>query len=76
MHSAGQTAMQAGASENPTHSVQDPASMTYTSSPAEIALTGHSGSQAPQYVHSSVMKSAILIPRLKVVKKRHKERFG
>jgi hypothetical protein len=36
--------------------MQAAASITYLVSPAEMQLTGHSGSQAPQLMQSSLMK--------------------
>ena len=45
----GQTSAQAP------QSMQVAASITYLSSPAVIALTGHSLSQAPQLMHSSLI---------------------
>src|SRR3954464_3836296 len=58
--STGQTAAQASSSWNPTHSVQSLGSMTKMSSPWLMAWLGHSGSQAPQLMHSSVMMVAML----------------
>jgi len=43
------------------HSMQPEASITYLSSPAVITSTGHSGSQAPQLMHASVMTYAKMI---------------
>jgi len=40
-------------------SMQESASIMYLSSPADIQSTGHSGSQAPQLMHSSEMKYAM-----------------
>src|SRR5438132_7462470 len=57
--STGQTAAQASSSWNPTHSVQSAGSMTKMSSPWLVAWLGHSGSHAPQLMHSSVMMVAI-----------------
>ena len=51
--STGQTDAQAP------QSMQASASITYLVSPAVIALTGHSGSQAPQLIHESSIKYAI-----------------
>jgi hypothetical protein len=48
--STGQTLLQAP------HSIQADASITYLSSPADIQLTGHSDSQAPQLMQASVIK--------------------
>src|SRR3954447_20698252 len=53
--STGQTAAQASFSWKPTHSVQRAGSMTKMSSPWLMAWFGHSGSQAPQLMHSSVI---------------------
>ncbi len=57
--STGQTAAQASSSWKPTHSVQSSGSMTKMSSPCVMAWLGHSGSQAPQLMHSSVIIVAI-----------------
>lgn len=43
------------------HSIQVSASITYLPSPSEIALTGHSASQAPQLMHSSLITYAMEI---------------
>ena len=48
--STGQTLAQAP------QSIHADSSITYTESPAEIQLTGHSASQAPQEIHDSLMK--------------------
>src|SRR2546421_2174536 len=53
--STGHTAAQASCSWKPTHSVQSCGSMTKMSSPWLIAWFGHSGSHAPQLMHSTVM---------------------
>src|SRR5438445_1932731 len=53
--STGQTAAQASCSWKPTHSVQSTGSMTKMSSPWLIAWFGHSGSHAPQLMHSTVI---------------------
>src|SRR5438309_5840258 len=53
--STGQTAAQASCSWKPTHSVQSSGSMTKMSSPWLIASFGHSGSHAPQLMHSTVI---------------------
>src|SRR5947207_5806264 len=53
--STGQTAAQASSSWKPTHSVQSAGSMTKISSPWLIAWLGHSGSHAPQLMHSTVI---------------------
>src|SRR5256885_14386924 len=53
--STGHTAAQASFSWKPTHSVQSAGSMTKMSSPWLMAPFGHSGSQAPQLMHSSVI---------------------
>jgi len=37
------------------HSIQIVSSIIYLSSPADIQLTGHSGSQAPQLIQASVI---------------------
>ena len=58
-HSTGQTAWQASSPWKPTHSVHKSGSIIKIKSPSEIALFGHSGSQAPQFMHSSVMTVAI-----------------
>jgi hypothetical protein len=47
--STGQTPLQAP------HSIQTSASITYLSSPADIQLTGHSASQAPQLIQASLI---------------------
>src|SRR5213594_3082699 len=54
--STGQTAAQASSSWKPTHSVQSAGSMTKMSSPWLMAWFGHSGSQAPQLMHSTVIR--------------------
>jgi len=41
------------------HSMHSSGSITYLVSPAEMQLTGHSDSQAPQLIHSSLIKYAI-----------------
>lgn len=48
--STGQTPAQAP------HSIHSSASITYRSSPSEIQDTGHSASQAPQLIQSSLIK--------------------
>src|SRR5713101_1426610 len=53
--STGHTAAQASCSWKPTHSVQSCGSITKMSSPWLIAWLGHSGSQAPQLMHSTVI---------------------
>ncbi len=40
-------------------SIQVSGSITYLPSPSEIAFTGHSASQAPQLIHSSLITYAI-----------------
>src|ERR1035437_1451176 len=57
--STGHTETHCCSSKNPTHSVQRSGSISKMSSPMEIALFGHSGSQAMQLVHSSVIFKAI-----------------
>ena len=42
-------------------SIQASLSITYISSPGDIHDTGHSGSQAPQLIHSSLIKYATYI---------------
>ncbi|OFZ17818.1 MAG: hypothetical protein A2X94_04425 [Bdellovibrionales bacterium GWB1_55_8] len=59
--STGQTAWHWGDACLPWHSVQAAALITYLSSPAVIAEFGHSGSQAPQLVQSSVIFKAIYL---------------
>src|SRR6266481_8372113 len=54
--STGHTAAQASCSWNPTHSVQSWGSITKMSSPWLMAWLGHSGSQAPQLMHSTVIR--------------------
>jgi len=41
-------------------SIQEAASIMYLLSPAEMHSTGHSASQAPQLMHSSEMKYAMV----------------
>jgi len=41
-------------------SMQAPSSITYFVSPAEMQLTGHSGSQAPQLMQSSLITYAMI----------------
>jgi hypothetical protein len=53
MASVGQTSAHAP------QSVQSLASMTYLSSPSLIALTGHSSTQVPHEIHSSVILYAM-----------------
>src|SRR2546428_3423871 len=53
--STGHTAAQASCSWKPTHSVHSCGSMTKMSSPWLMAWFGHSGSQAPQLMHSTVI---------------------
>src|SRR2546423_12492945 len=53
--STGQTAAHASSSWKPTHSVHSCGSMTKMSSPWLIAWFGHSGSHAPQLMHSTVI---------------------
>src|SRR5216683_2007788 len=54
--STGHTAAQASCSWKPTHSVQSSGSITKMSSPWLMAWLGHSGSQAPQLMHSTVIR--------------------
>ena len=63
--STGQTAAQAISSWKPTHSLHSSALMTKMSGPEEIALLGHSGSHAPQLMHSSVILVAMAFPPLR-----------
>jgi len=53
MASTGQESTQAP------QSMQPEASITYLASPSEIALVGHSASQAPQLMQSSLIRYAI-----------------
>src|SRR4051812_33672583 len=62
--STGQTAAHASFSWKPTHSVQSRGSMTKMSSPWLMAWFGHSGSQAPQLMHSSVIVVAMFLESL------------
>jgi hypothetical protein len=57
--STGQTSAHCSVSWKPTHSVQSFGSIWKVSSPSLIASFGHSGSQAPQLMHSSVIIVAI-----------------
>ena len=47
-------------------SIQVSASISNLLSPAEIALTGHSGSQVPQFTHESEITYAILFSSFKM----------
>src|SRR5215468_11898435 len=60
MQFAGQTSLHCGSSSAPTHSVHFIGSMMYIGLPTEIALFGHTGSQASQAVQASVIISAMM----------------
>src|SRR5215471_6470813 len=53
--STGQTSAHCSLAWKPTHSVHRRGLMTKVSSPSLIASFGHSGSQTPQLMHSSVI---------------------
>ena len=48
-------------------STQAAASITRADSASDIALTGHSPSQAPQFTHASVILYAIMYPHKSVM---------
>jgi hypothetical protein len=54
------------------HSIQASSSITYLESPADMHDTGHSASQAPQLMQSSVIKYAIIsTSQLKYIGNQH-----
>src|SRR5450759_2300453 len=62
MQSTGQTSWHCCSSKCPTHSVHLFGLLTYISIPCDMAPLGHSGSQTSQFMHSSVIFSAIQNP--------------
>jgi hypothetical protein len=54
-------------SEQAPQSMQRSVWMSYWVSPSEIALDGHSGSQAPQLMHASEILYAMHIPSIPVL---------
>jgi hypothetical protein len=61
MHSTGHTDMHCGESWCPTHSTQVSALITYMGDSSVIDSVGHSGTHAPQEMHSSVIFIAMVV---------------